>query len=221
MHLNLGDLGANIKTYVDEYQVKTKSTAKIESIAEMKRFMEEFPEFKKMAGNVSKHVSLVSELSKAVEKDRLLEVGELEQNLACVEQHATDFKNLQDMLAKSEISPENKVRLVMLYALRYEKSPYNSLSTLVDMLKKNGVEERLVSMIPLLMRFAGADQRQEDIFLNESIVSKSKNVFRGLKGAENVYTQHTPHLAQILDALIKGRLKDTLYPFVDGTTRDK
>lgn len=28
--------------------------------------------------------------------------------------------------------------------------------------------------------------------------------------------QHTPHLAETLDGVIKGRLKDTSYPFVDG-----
>jgi vacuolar protein sorting-associated protein 45 len=92
MYLNLGDLGTNIKSYVDEYQSKTKSNMKIESIAEMKRFVEEYPEFRKLSGNVSKHVALVSELSKTVERDGLLEAGELEQSLACFEQHASDLR---------------------------------------------------------------------------------------------------------------------------------
>ena len=33
---------------------------------------------------------------------------------------------------------------------------------------------------------------------------------------ENVYTQHNPHLSQTLEALLKGRLKDTSYPFVES-----
>lgn len=33
---------------------------------------------------------------------------------------------------------------------------------------------------------------------------------------ENVYTQHTPHLLQTLDLLLKGRLRETSYPFLDG-----
>lgn len=48
----------------------------------MKRFVEEYPEFRKLGGNVSKHVALVGELSRLVERDRLLEVGEVEQGLA-------------------------------------------------------------------------------------------------------------------------------------------
>lgn len=40
---------------------------------------------------------------------------------------------------------------------------------------------------------------------------------------ENVYTQHSPRLEATLQNLIKGRLKEQQYPFVDGggTTRDK
>lgn len=48
----------------------------------MKRFVEEYPEFRKLGGNVSKHVALVGELSRLVGRDKLLEVGEVEQGLA-------------------------------------------------------------------------------------------------------------------------------------------
>jgi vacuolar protein sorting-associated protein 45 len=92
MYLNLGDLGASIKSYVDEYQAKHKSSMNIESISDMKKFMEEFPEFRKLGGNVSKHVSLVSELSRRVDKEGLLEAGELEQSLAVSDNHNADLK---------------------------------------------------------------------------------------------------------------------------------
>lgn len=36
-------------------------------------------------------------------------------------------------------------------------------------------------MIASLLKFAGADQRQEDIFENENFIAKSKNLFKGLK----------------------------------------
>ena len=35
------------------------------------------------------------------------------------------------------------------------------------------------------------------------------------QGVENVYTQHTPLLVHTLEALVKGRLRDADYPFVD------
>lgn len=37
-----------------------------------------------------------------------------------------------------------------------------------------------------------------------------------VQGVENVYTQHAPHLSQTLENLLKGRLKETNYPFVES-----
>lgn len=92
MFLNFGDLGGTIKEYVEQYQSKTKNNANIESISDMKRFMEEYPEFRKLSGNVSKHVTLVSELSRRVSGENLLEVSEVEQSLACNDNHNADLK---------------------------------------------------------------------------------------------------------------------------------
>jgi vacuolar protein sorting-associated protein 45 len=58
----------------------------------MKRFIEEYPEFRKLSGNVSKHVTLVGELSRKVGAENLLEVSEVEQSLACNDNHTNDLK---------------------------------------------------------------------------------------------------------------------------------
>ena len=39
-------------------------------------------------------------------------------------------------------------------------------------------------------------------------------VERSVKGVQNVYTQHTPYLGQILEKLSKGVLAETLYPYL-------
>jgi Sec1 family len=79
-----GELGEYLKDYVQSYQLRsaTHQPSAINSIADMKRFVEEYPEFQRLGGNVSKHVALVGELSRLVERDQLLEVGECEQGLA-------------------------------------------------------------------------------------------------------------------------------------------
>ncbi|KAG0309219.1 vacuolar protein sorting-associated protein 45 [Dissophora globulifera] len=40
----------------------------------------------------------------------------------------------------------------------------------------------------------------------------------GFKDIENVYTQHQPQLGQILEQLLKMRLKEASYPFVENPT---
>ena len=90
-----GHLGTSLKDYVQEYQNRSASQApsSINSISDMKRFVEEYPEFRKLGGNVSKHVALVGELSRLVGRDKLLEVGEVEQGLAT--SAGADFKVLR------------------------------------------------------------------------------------------------------------------------------
>jgi vacuolar protein sorting-associated protein 45 len=105
MYLNFGDLGDTIKDYVQQYQSKTKTNANIESIADMKRFVEDFPEFRKLSGNVSKHVALVSELSRRAAEDSLLDVSEVEQSLACNDNHGNDIKVFDDAFYICPVSP--------------------------------------------------------------------------------------------------------------------
>ncbi|KAI1322828.1 Sec1-like protein [Xylariaceae sp. FL0255] len=229
MYLNFGDLGGNIKDYVEQYQSKTKNNENIESITDMKRFIEEYPEFRKLSGNVSKHVTLVSELSRRVGAENLLEVSEVEQSLACNDNHAADLRNVQKLIQSPQVTAENKVGLVALYALRYEKQPSNQLAMLVDLLTAaGGVSARQADMVAKLLIYHNSLQQSPaaggiaDIFESGGIFSGARAI-KGLKGVENVYTQHSPHLETTLQNMIKGKLRDQQYPFVDGggTTRDK
>jgi len=230
MFLNFGDLGGNIKEYVEQYQSKTKNNADIESITDMKRFIEEYPEFRKLSGNVSKHVTLVSELSRRVGEENLLEVSELEQSLACHDNHNSDLKNIQRLVQAPNVKPENKVALVTLYALRYHRHPSNSVPMLVDLLAAaGGVPPRQAELVLKVQAYhsslhsSHSQSGISDIFESAGIFSGASSRFKGLKGVENVYTQHTPLLESTLQDLVKGRLKEQQYPFVEGggSTRDK
>lgn len=209
-----GDLGTSLKSYVQSYQSKSISPSAINSIADMKRFVEEYPEFRKLGGNVSKHVALVGELSRLVQRDHLLDIGEVEQGLATAA--GADLKSVQSLLTNSSIPAANKLRLVILYALRYQKSAANNISMLFNLLVEQGLSRDEAKLVYAILNLCGADQRQDDLFSNETLLAKGRSALKGLKGVENVYTQHAPHLSETLDNLIRGRLKDTSYPFIEG-----
>ncbi|KAJ3296611.1 vacuolar protein sorting-associated protein 45 [Borealophlyctis nickersoniae] len=187
VYLNLGDLGAKIKEYVHTYQVKHKSSQSIESIADMKKFVEDYPEFRKLSGNVTKHVTLVGELSRLVAKQKLME-------------------SLRQMIERTDITADARIRLVLFYALRYEKSQTNVTQQLVDLLARNGVSEKKVAFWSI-----------SDL----TLLQLDKERIQGVEGCRNVYTQHTPHLVETLQEAIKGRPKEQLYRFIEGGTRDK
>ncbi|KAI0695976.1 Sec1-like protein [Cytidiella melzeri] len=211
-----GDLGTSLKSYVQSYQSHSlaNSPSSINSISDMKRFVEEYPEFRKLGGNVSKHVALVGELSRLVERDKLLEIGEVEQGLATGS--GADLKSVQAVITSPAVPVWNKLRLVMLYALRYQKSQANSVASLITLALENGVSREDARLVYVILNIAGSDQRQEELFSAETLLAKGRSALKGLKGVENVYMQHTPHLSQTLENVLKGRLRDATFPFLEG-----
>ncbi|WFC97884.1 vacuolar protein sorting-associated protein 45 [Malassezia yamatoensis] len=215
LYANFGDLGASIKQYVTQFQSQSSSTSSIETIQDMKKFVEEYPEFQRLRGNVSKHVGLLGELSRLVEERDLLQVSELEQSLASNESHSADLRNVQKMISMNHVSDDAKLRLAILYALRYQKWSGNQIDAVVRQLMDVGIPENQVVLVFVMLNFAGADQRQDDLFANENLFSRGKSALKGLKGVENVYTQHSPHLLETLDHLMRGRLRMSSYPFAN------
>jgi len=212
---NFGDLGVSIKKYVEDYQQQTKNTAKIESIEEMQRFVDEYPEFRKMSGNVSKHVSVVHELSRVVEAHGLLEASQLEQEMACSENRQEHFRSVVEMIRGQKITHMQRLRLVLLYALRYERD--GSIDRLKQELRGQGIKEEQVGLVDQLLRYAGSHARSGDLFQNKSLMANfTRAVANTLKNVDNVYTQHKTYLAGVVDQLMKGKLKETSYPFLEG-----
>lgn len=139
-------------------------------------------------------------------------------------------QSVMTLISASAVPASSKLRLAILYALRYQKLPGNQIAGVIDALIRNGVTADRARLVYIMLNFAGADIRQDDLFMNENFFSRGKTALKGLKvsqlsspwmyadekGVENVYTQHTPHLASTLDLLIKGRLKETSYPFLEG-----
>lgn len=91
------------------------------------------------------------------------------------------------------------------------------------------VPQRRIDLVAKLLTYHSSLQQTQaaggisDMFESAGIFSGARDRFKGLKGVENVYTQHSPRLELTLQNLIKGRLKEQQYPFgeVGGSTRDK
>ncbi|CAB3220288.1 unnamed protein product [Arctia plantaginis] len=216
LYSNFGEIGQTMKSLMDEFQKKAKSHQKVESIADMKHFVEQYPLFKKMSGTVTKHVTVVGELSACVTRHNLLEVSELEQEIACQSDHSKHLQRLKNLLSNAAVRHHDAAKLVGLYALRYEKHASNALPSLIEALKNRGVSEQLIKSVINLLEYGGAHARQSDLFGLQDAVKITKRLFKGLNGVENIYTQHTPLLKDTLEDLIKGKLRENLYPTMGG-----
>jgi hypothetical protein len=105
----------------------------------MQKFVDKYSEILQESGTVSKHVCLMTELSHIIDKHSLLRVSEIEQSLAC-EDVADIAEKVIGLLKSPGIPFGNKLRLVMLYALRYEGQK-NELPTFRAFLRESASSE--------------------------------------------------------------------------------
>ena len=50
----------------------------------------------------------------------------------------------------------------------------------------------------------------------------SNKLYLKFQGVENIYTQHSPLLSETLDSLIKGKLKESFFPYLGSSVlRDR
>ncbi|OSX76728.1 hypothetical protein BU14_0177s0009 [Porphyra umbilicalis] len=222
MYKNFGDLGAGLAALVADFQsqsASTTSTARVESIEQMRAFVDAYPAFRSASAHVSKHVTLMAELSRLVEARALLTLSALEQDLACREAEAEHKKKVAEAVRDPALRVADRLRLLLLYALRHETSPSAGVGALADALASaTGTVEggrAVQSALRGLRAYAGARRRRGDVFNNRTFLALAKStVKRGLGGVENVYTQHEPLLARTLESLFRGRLSADAFPVV-------
>lgn len=143
MYSNFGDVGMAIKRYVEAYKVKSNDQSKVDSIADMQRFLENYPEFKRMGLNVSKHVQLFSELSRLVDVHSLMGLSALEQDLVCSDggKHEAHLQEVRAKVKDPSVNNMDALRLALLYGLRYEATPGSKIGEMKRLLHERGVSK--------------------------------------------------------------------------------
>lgn len=214
-HKNFGELGEEIQRLLKEYQQQTASAnANLATLEDMQAFMDRFPELKSQSHVVSKHVAIMGELARLVQVCSLMDVSQLEQELACADDYQAHWRELLEKLSSPQIKIPDKLRLGLLFALRYEQS--GNLHMVQSAMSKARVPPEMVQMLPTLLRYAGSQARGPGLYGDHQfvIMSKMKSLMTSVQGVENVYTQHVPVIMETLQAIAKGKLSTKTHPFV-------
>ena len=218
-HKNFGELGEQIQRLLQDYQKHTAqhNTSNLNSIEDMQAFMEKFPELKTKSHTVSKHVAIMGELARLVEVCSLMDVSQFEQELACADDHTAHWRELMEKLSSSHIKIPDKLRLGLLYALRYETS--GNLHMVQQAMKKGGVPADMVNLVNVMLRYGGTKSRGPGLYGEQhNLMTKmTKSFMTSVQGVSNVYSQHVPLLMDTIQSAAKGKLRKDTHPFVPGS----
>ncbi|KAF7495002.1 Vacuolar protein sorting-associated protein 45 [Sarcoptes scabiei] len=216
---------SNMKNLMEDFQQKSQQQKRIETIADMKSFIETYPQFKKMSGTVAKHVTLIDEISREVNKNSLLEISETEQELIANNDHSNSFKRISQLIQSEKIRNSDAIRLALLYAITFQNHANCNISSVIRMLERRNIDPNEVKIINQLLDFCGLKRNRTpnqttDILTTENVKAFTKKVIKGFKGVENIYTQHKPMIKEIIEDMVRGRLKETQFPFL-GTVQQR
>lgn len=214
---NFGDLGMAIKEMLSDYQKSQKLNENIQSVEDMQNFMVRYPEIRSQSVMVTKHVALMSELARRVDECQLLDISQLEQEIACSSDRSGHRRQTMEKLNNPRVQLEDKVRLVLLYLLRYENS--DDASNMRRALEEQGANYNQLKLLDSVLAYAGESKRASGLFSGGGLMSQlGRQLKSSISGVENVYTQHIPLLAHTIDSASKGKLKDATYPLIHGTS---
>lgn len=221
-HKNFGELGEAIQRMLQEYQKQTAqhNTGNLNTIEDMQNFMERFPELRSKSHTVSKHVAIMGELARLVEVCSLMDVSQFEQELACADDHTAHWRELMDKLNSTSVKIPDKLRLGLLYALRYEN--IGNIHMVQSAMTKGGVPPDMVNLVNIMLRYAGSKSRGPGLYGEQhNIVTKmTKSFMTSVQGVSNVYAQHVPLLMDTIQAVFKGKLRTDTHPFVPGSVAE-
>lgn len=218
-HANFGELGEAIQQLLQDYQRHTQNhdPSKLNSIEEMQRFMEKFPEIRSQSHKVSKHVAIMGELARLVEICSLMDVSQFEQELACADDHTAHMKELMDKLASPAVKIPDKLRLGMLYALRYEDS--GNINLVKTAMSRGGVSNDMIELVDTVLKYGGARVRGPGLYgvgAKDLMTKMTKSILTSVQGVSNVYAQHVPVLMDTIQAIVRGKLNMQSHPYLEG-----
>lgn len=218
-HANFGELGEAIQKLLNDYQRHTAShdPSKLNSIEDMQRFMEKFPELRSQSHNVSKHVAIMGELARLVDICSLMDVSQFEQELACADDHSAHMKELMEKLGSPSVKIPDKLRLGMLYALRYEDS--GDVNLVKTAMARGGVSEDMIELVDTILRYGGSKARGPGLYGERSkdlMTKMTKSILTSVQGVSNVYAQHVPVLMDTIQSICRGKLRMESHPYLVG-----
>eukprot|EP00040_Diaphanoeca_grandis_P018523 m.97422 g.97422 ORF g.97422 m.97422 type:complete len:549 (-) comp26976_c0_seq5:151-1797(-) len=219
MYTTYDVLTHNVQRLVEEY--KKAKDKKLDTLDQMKKFIEEYSKIKEVAESASKHLSLVHAIKVIVEKHALLpEVADdgiclFEQELLDCTDHGYAFKRLTHLMSDTSARPIDKIRLVLLYLLRFEKNRNLKLEQCVQMLHDENVPQPLRKAVPALLQYCGNGCAGRDG--NDAFASATDRGF-AVGVTETALMRHSPLLVKTLQQLSSGKLSKSKFQPLDSTT---
>ncbi|KAI3453570.1 hypothetical protein Pfo_010233 [Paulownia fortunei] len=220
-HAHIADASARLHEKMTNFVSKNKA-AQIHgsrdggelSTRDLQKMVQALPQYSEQIEKLSLHVDIAGKINKIIRELGLKEVGQLEQDLVFGDAGTKDLINF--LRVKEDVSRENKLRLLMIYAAVYpEKFEDDKISKLMELARLPPDDMTAVYNMRLLE--ASSDTKKSSIvpFSLKFDVHKKKHAARKDRPGEEVKWQLSrfyPIIEELVEKLSKCELPKNDYP---------
>ncbi|XP_065016069.1 SNARE-interacting protein KEULE-like isoform X1 [Musa acuminata AAA Group] len=182
------------------------------STRDLQKMVQALPQYSEQIDKLSLHVEIAGKINRVIREQGLREVGQLEQDLVFGDAGTKELINF--FRTKQDVSRENKLRLMMLYASIYpEKFEGEKGSKLMELAQLSSDDMIAVNN----MRYLGGSDTKKASGSGFSLkfdISKKKHAVRKERNSEETWqlSRFYPLIEELLEKLSSGNLPKDEYP---------
>lgn len=199
------------------------------STRDLQKMVQALPQYSEQIDKLSLHVEIAGKINRIIREFDLRELGQLEQDLVFGDAGTKEVINF--LRIKQNATPENKLRLLMIYAAVYpEKFEGDKAMKLMQLAKLSPDDMNAVHNMRLLEGSADSKKSSTGTFSLKFDVNKRKHAARKDRTGEEETWQLSrfyPMIEELIEKLSKGELPTSEYPCmndpsptVHGTTQN-
>ncbi|XP_074317771.1 SNARE-interacting protein KEULE isoform X2 [Silene latifolia] len=217
-HLHIADASERLHEKMTNFISKNKA-AQIHnssresgelSTRELQRMVQALPQYSEQIEKLSLHVEIAGKINGIIREQRLKEIGQLEQELVFGDAGTKELDNFLRM--HEDVSRENKLRLLMVYAAVYPEKFESKGSTLMKLANLSPDDMNAVNN----MSFLGTPpEPKKSSMAILKFDNKKKHAVRMERTGEETAWQLSrfyPLIEDLVEKLVKGSLPKDEYP---------
>ncbi|KAF5935539.1 hypothetical protein HYC85_026668 [Camellia sinensis] len=187
------------------------------STRDLQKMVQALPQYSEQMDKLSLHVDIAGKVNNIIKEMGLRDIGQLEQDLVFGDAGTKDVINF--LRTKQDVTRENKLRLLMIYAACHPKKfESDKITKLMELARLSPEDMNAVNNMRLLE--ASSDTKKSSIgaFSLKFDVHKKKNAARKDRDGEEVKWQLSrfyPMIEELIEKLNKGELPKNDYPLMN------
>ncbi|CAM8957018.1 unnamed protein product [Rhodiola kirilowii] len=184
------------------------------STRDLQKMVQALPQYSEQIDKLSLHVEIAGKINRIIKETGLREVGQLEQDLVFGDAGTKELINF--LRTKPDISNENKLRLLMIYAaIHPDKFEGDKGVKLMQLARLSNDDMNAVTSMRLLEGSSGTKKSSGGAFMLKFDMHKKKHAARKDRtNGESTWqlSRFYPMIEELIEQLSKGELPKNEYP---------